>query len=293
MANRNIDKKYHYLYKTTNLLNNKYYYGIHSTNKLDDGYLGSGIYLNKSIRKYGKENFKKEIISFYNSREELVNAEKEIITESVLKDKYCMNCMYGGEGFNTIGMVTVKNKKGKSFKVFCDDEKYLSGELVGITKGTVTTKDKDGNTLKVSVDDERYLSGELVHNFKDLITVKDKDGNTFTVSINDERYLSGELVHISKGTVTVKDKDGNIFKVSIDDERYLSGELVYIWMGKTHTDETKEKISKSNKGKKLGEKNGSFGTCWITKDNENKKIKKEDLNFYTDNGWSKGRKIKI
>jgi len=47
--------KYHFLYKTTNLINNKYYYGMHSTYKLDDGYLGSGNRLRYSIRKYGKE----------------------------------------------------------------------------------------------------------------------------------------------------------------------------------------------------------------------------------------------
>ena len=49
--------KYHFLYKTTNLINGKYYYGMHSTYKLNDGYLGSGKILRYSIRKYGKENF--------------------------------------------------------------------------------------------------------------------------------------------------------------------------------------------------------------------------------------------
>ena len=77
--------KYHFLYKTTNLINNKYYYGMHSTYKLDDGYLGSGKILRYSIRKYGKENFVIEIIEFYSSREELVEAEIKLITEAELK----------------------------------------------------------------------------------------------------------------------------------------------------------------------------------------------------------------
>lgn len=42
MSNKGEFKKYHFLYKTTNLLNSKVYYGMHSTNDLNDGYLGSG-----------------------------------------------------------------------------------------------------------------------------------------------------------------------------------------------------------------------------------------------------------
>ena len=41
-----------------------------------------------------------------------------------------------------------------------------------------------------------------------------------------------------------------------------------------------------------GEKNSQYGTCWITKDNENKKIKKEYLDEYISLGWKAGRVIK-
>lgn len=54
--------------------------------------------IQECIRKYGKENFNFEILEFYNSREELVNAEIELITENSLNDIFCMNLKKGGMG---------------------------------------------------------------------------------------------------------------------------------------------------------------------------------------------------
>jgi len=66
------------LYKTTNLLNGKTYVGIHKTNDLEDGYLGSGIALLVAIRKYGKFNFKREILEYCESYDILLELEKKI-----------------------------------------------------------------------------------------------------------------------------------------------------------------------------------------------------------------------
>jgi hypothetical protein len=98
MANFNKEKKYHYIYKTTNLKNGKFYIGMHSTNKLDDGYLGSGYKLRRSINKHGKENFKVEYLEFFDNRVDLINSEKELVNESLLKDPMCMNLVFGGNG---------------------------------------------------------------------------------------------------------------------------------------------------------------------------------------------------
>lgn len=100
-------KKYHFVYKTINLKNERYYIGMHSTNDLNDGYIGSGTYLKRSINRYGKENFKIEILRYCNSREELEKVEKELVNEDLLKDKSCMNLKPGGSG----GVCNVEHNK--------------------------------------------------------------------------------------------------------------------------------------------------------------------------------------
>lgn len=68
-----------YNYITTNLLNGKQYIGMHSTKKVDDNYLGSGVAILDAILKYGKENFKREILCICQTLEEANKNEKVFI----------------------------------------------------------------------------------------------------------------------------------------------------------------------------------------------------------------------
>lgn len=65
-----------YVYKTTNLINNMFYIGQHRSNKFDEYYKGSGKLLKEAFKKFGKANFKTEIIQWYDSFEELNDGEK-------------------------------------------------------------------------------------------------------------------------------------------------------------------------------------------------------------------------
>jgi hypothetical protein len=87
-----------YLYKTTCLITNKYYIGVHSTKKLNDGYLGSGLQLKSSIKKYGRDNHQKEILEFLSSKEEMYKREKEVITQELINNSLSMNIALGGYG---------------------------------------------------------------------------------------------------------------------------------------------------------------------------------------------------
>jgi hypothetical protein len=107
------NKKYHYIYKTTNVINGKYYIGLHTTDNLDDGYIGSGKRLWYSLKKYGRENFECKILEMFSDRSSLIKREKEIVNEDLLKDTMCMNLCFGGGGWpnngNAIGGDKFKN----------------------------------------------------------------------------------------------------------------------------------------------------------------------------------------
>ena len=75
-----INRKYNYLYKITNNINNKIYIGVHRTDNLEDGYMGSGKILKRSQEKYGIENFEKNILDFFNTYQEALDAERAMVT---------------------------------------------------------------------------------------------------------------------------------------------------------------------------------------------------------------------
>lgn len=95
-----MDKCY-YIYLTTNLINNKKYIGMHH-GYIDDDYLGSGNIILEAINKYGKENFKKEILHISKTYEENCEQEKYFITKyNAVADKNFYNIHEGGAGGNT------------------------------------------------------------------------------------------------------------------------------------------------------------------------------------------------
>ena len=69
-----------YIYKTTDLRNNKIYIGQHKSSEYDENYYGSGVIISKLLKKYSKDNFKNEILCECYSEEDLNNKEIEYIT---------------------------------------------------------------------------------------------------------------------------------------------------------------------------------------------------------------------
>lgn len=213
-------KKYHFIYKTTNLLNNKFYIGMHSTDNLEDGYFGSGKVLRYSINKHGIENHKVEILEFLSSREELKNREAEIVNEELLANPLNMNLTFGGG----------------------DGWYYCNSSQEEI--------------------DKRCWQWVKAHSDK---------------MSSDPTYKSKVSNSLSKAW-KIRSENG---------EKPFGGKGNNAFLGKTHSEETKQKMRKS---KNTGESNSQFGLRWIhnLELKISKKIKKVDP---LPIGWMEGRKL--
>lgn len=98
--------KYGYIYKTTNLLNNKIYVGQHRSTKFDTWYFGSGKILYKALKKYGKINFKVELLEWCASQELLNEVEiKWISTLNSANPDVGYNISLGGSAAKLPGVL--------------------------------------------------------------------------------------------------------------------------------------------------------------------------------------------
>ena len=200
-------KRIQFVYKTTNLLNGTYYIGVHSTWNIDDGYLGSGKRLGRAIKKYGKENFKREILAFFDTNKEAYDYEALLVNEELIKDELCLNLKPGGYG---------------------------------------------GFSKEASI----------------------KGGKSFSVNLKADKSLMES--HKKRASFNMK-------------KLHVEGKIKYdTFGGKSHSEETKQKMSESSKNKGTSYSNSQFGTCWITDGTQNMKIRKDDS---IPEGWTLGRKI--
>lgn len=132
-----MNKKFHYLYKITRF-DGMFYIGVHSTDNLDDGYLGSGIYIKRSVEKYGKDAHSKEILEFCNDRKTLLAREKELVSESLINQDSCMNMRLGGVG----GFENTDRKKiAQTIKERYGDSFYK--DIASIGKGNMPDSQKN------------------------------------------------------------------------------------------------------------------------------------------------------
>jgi hypothetical protein len=219
------------LYKTTNLINGKTYIGIHQTKNINDGYLGSGLYFLRAVKKYGKENFKREILEFCSSFDELLEKEKIYVDENWIKDKSNYNIKTGGQSCGVLSDES-KNKISKTLK-----QKYANGELMPRKIAPYIATDKQKKQISKTLKD-KYANGTIISKTK-----------------GKEPWNKGKT-----GVQTAWNKNVNTGPIDEAKKEKISNSLKYFYQENEHHSKGKEPWNKGktgvqtawNKGQKLG-----------------------------------------
>lgn len=141
-----------YLYQITNLINNKIYVGVHKTNNIDDGYMGSGKVIVSAIKKYGIENFRKDILEFFDTYDLVLQKETEIVTEEFLQRPDVYNLRKGGSGgfdyINKTGLASVGRVKGYNNRTKESYAKMSEGGKKGAASLNISGNRTPGNASR-------------------------------------------------------------------------------------------------------------------------------------------------
>lgn len=94
-----VNTKFGYIYKLTNLINGKIYVGKRKGSEIDEKYWGSGSKIKLAIREFGTSNFKREILEWCSTNDILKAREKYWIKSLNARDDLVgYNVKKGGEG---------------------------------------------------------------------------------------------------------------------------------------------------------------------------------------------------
>lgn len=197
-----------FVYETTNIINGKKYRGIHKTKNLNDGYIGSGFAFEKAVQKYGRENFKREILEFCNSYDELIEKEKIYVDDNWVKNRNNYNLKTGGQSAGILSNES-KNKISKTLK-----EKYKSGKII-----STFSKNRKGKTpwnkgVKMTIEHKEKCSKSGKERFEN-----DKN-HPFKISPNRKGHNKGEKIGPMKEET--KNKISNTLKERWKKEKHPS-----------------------------------------------------------------------
>lgn len=249
--------KFYYVYKIL-FENGEYYIGKHRTINLNDGYCGSGIMIQQKISNGEIKKAKKIILEFCNNDNELSITEENILGNLYLKDSLCLNQVKGGKGGwdEYIIKKSAHLKKGK---------KRSKESIEKQRKSCIGKKHSTSTKEKLSLIMQEYFKTDIGIQHKEKLK-KIKTGQKKSIETKkkisqkakerwrekyndywtDERKKENQehMLKIAKLTHT----DENRKKISEKLKEYYKTHQ-HPNTGKKLSEETKTKISISNKGK--------------------------------------------
>jgi len=234
----------HLVYITNNLINNKQYIGDHTTKNINDSYLGSGLLIKKAIKKYGKENFQKEILKICKTKKEAFDKQKKYIKEynTLIPNGY--NISPKG-GHNVKGCFSDESKKKISDSL---KKTYKNNpELAENIRRKITGR-------KLSEEIKKSLKGRKSHR-KGLLLKEEYGDKSEEIRKKLKKPKSKEhrkkLSEAKKGIPMSEETKRKISQttkgnkiISIETRKKLSNSL----KGRIFSEETKNKMSKAKKG---------------------------------------------
>jgi len=250
----NIFDRVHFIYRTTCITTGRFYIGMHSTKDIDDGYVGSGKFLKRSISKYGINNHTFTILEFCDTREELCEREKCYITVNLLNDKMCMNLTLGGHGsYYHINISEAHKERGR--------------EKIKVVNGNLTAEDRS----KLSTKSAQTMKARGIKPFNNMRDACDWRGRT-------HREETKKKISAANAISQAGERNSNFGNCWVKNEnhtiRIKKEELPnYLFLG-------------YSEGRDLGQ---SGIWCWVNDGKNDLKIKKETLNDYLTNGFIRGK----
>lgn len=271
---------YGYIYKTTNLINEKIYVGQkHSDKFLGNIYLGSGKRLLSAIKHYGKENFEVQLIECVETKEEMDEREIYWIKyfDATNKD-IGYNISLGGNVNRT--MVGENNPFFGKHHTEESKQKMSSNN-----KKTMLGKHHTEETKqKISIGNKgKKMSDESKKKLSDNAKTNDNYGMKGKQVSNQTK----EKISQAKRGVPSKAKGKIHITNDIEDKMIKWEELQsYLDLGwrrgrKKFSQQSRINMSNSHVGLQTHNK----GKIAISKDGKKKFIYQDELQLYTKDGW--------